>query len=55
VHEEYEVDGEVATVRIYSFFQNPKQSKLGWDLTSFYDLDTPESRAPTTYSNTAPR
>lgn len=55
VHEEYEVDGEVSTVRIYSFFQNPKQSKLGWDLTSFYDLDTPDSRTPTTYSNTAPK
>lgn len=52
VHEEYELEGNVATVRVYSFFQNPKYKKAGWDLTSFYDLKV-ESGAKT-YSDATP-
>ncbi len=38
VHEEYPLDGNVSTVRVYTFFENPDQKSIGWELTSFYDL-----------------
>jgi hypothetical protein len=54
VHEEYKIDPRVKTVRVYTFFKNPEQPDVGWDLTSFYDLQEVHVGNPTPYTDATP-
>jgi hypothetical protein len=39
VSEEFDsVGGDVAAVRVYSYFENPAARGIGWDLVTIYDL-----------------
>lgn len=43
VHREISLNSSIKTVRIRSFFKNPKKDDVGWEFISVYDLDDPRS------------
>jgi hypothetical protein len=49
IHREILVGKGVKTVRVRTFFKNPKaRDGIGWEFTSLYDFDGRESNAPVT-------